>query len=435
MKHFALPLPPLMARFVRAHDDLPQQRRQWVYLWVGALFPPAVILVGLVSGVTHRFDNNALLWIGSGLLMGLACTPTLFGMVRVTMPLICVVILTVCTISEYLNPASFSGVAGLATVIALVSLTESSRRILAAGGVALLCASLPAMISPTDATLPVGLDISSRVGTILVITGLAYVGARVSTKALNDLRANIEDNQAMAQILHENLANLEATVTDRTRSLATRTSELETINADLHEAVAGEARLAQQLRRQSLHDELTGLVNRRGFMNMLNDVESVGGWIVMADLDHFKAINDTWGHPAGDQALCMFADTLRQVTPADGLAARVGGEEFAVVLPGPREAEEMTAFLDRLLAEVRSLKVPAMRGTQVTVSLGAAGFSARQTTPSPAPEPLADHLSGFDTPSSVTRRRQSMEALRCADQALYQAKEGGRDRAVISRSQ
>lgn len=160
------------------------------------------------------------------------------------------------------------------------------------------------------------------------------------------------------------------------------------------------------LKADSLTDPLSGLLNRRGFeeraMLLLDRCAEVNlpVALVLADLDHFKSINDIHGHEAGDRVIVDFAGRLRQAAGGRGIAGRLGGEEFAVLLP----LSDLGAA--RLFAEaVRSVfSTGAIDGlpfgTKVTASFGVAARTAA--------EPLAP-------------------LLRRADDALYKAKQSGRD--------
>jgi diguanylate cyclase (GGDEF)-like protein len=161
---------------------------------------------------------------------------------------------------------------------------------------------------------------------------------------------------------------------------------------------------ADVLRHAASHDPLTGLLNRAGLDQragtMLRGLrQSV---VVMADLDHFKQVNDTYGHQVGDQVLVAFAAACRDTLRSTDLVVRYGGEELVLVLPGASATAARAAAAavrERLLESARSGGLPA-----VTASFGVAQV---------APDESFDH------------------ALRRADAALYRAKAAGRDRVVV----
>lgn len=158
------------------------------------------------------------------------------------------------------------------------------------------------------------------------------------------------------------------------------------------------------------HDPLTGLLNRRSFERELErhvvHVERYGpqGAAIVLDLDHFKTVNDTLGHGAGDELIVRVAHALSSRLRASDVLARLGGDEFAILLSmaTPQEAQ---AVAEAVLESVRSQTVPTATGRTrtVTASLGLALFSR---------DPK---LTGE-------------EVLVNADLAMYEAKEGGRDR-------
>ncbi len=141
-----------------------------------------------------------------------------------------------------------------------------------------------------------------------------------------------------------------------------------------------------QLRR-SLHDELTGLPNRRCLEQRLSEQLDAGGsaTTVLLDLDRFKDINDSLGHHAGDELLRMVADRLQHSVPADGMAAHLGGDEFAVLLP---DADDATAA--SVVAMVRhAFSVPYGLGElQVTVD---ASLGVARTRPGGGPTEVLRH--------------------------------------------
>jgi diguanylate cyclase (GGDEF)-like protein/PAS domain S-box-containing protein len=162
--------------------------------------------------------------------------------------------------------------------------------------------------------------------------------------------------------------------------------------------ITEQRRAAESLRYHADHDVLTGLVNRRRFEE---ELERCGrGAVVIVDVDHFKFVNDSLGHEAGDAVLRGVASSLRERVGASGLPARLGGDEFAVLLPGAGEQEARELAVS-LLHAVRS------RETRVPVT-ASAGISVLDAGPTQNPG----------------------DALVAADIALYEAKEGGRDRVA-----
>lgn len=162
-------------------------------------------------------------------------------------------------------------------------------------------------------------------------------------------------------------------------------------------------------RQRAETDSLTELPNRRSFDRALARVSRGRGprALVALDIDHFKRVNDTLGHEAGDDALRHLARVLREGLRDGDIAARVGGEEFEVLLPGG-DLRLGLEVAERLRAQVEARPFQA-RGTEVrlTVSCGVAAF--------PDPVASADNL------------------VKMADAALYQAKREGRNRVVAAR--
>jgi diguanylate cyclase (GGDEF)-like protein len=178
-----------------------------------------------------------------------------------------------------------------------------------------------------------------------------------------------------------------------------------------HAAIAlSNARLVTRLERQAAEDPLTGLANQRAFYRTcaaefsraLRSESEVS--IVMLDLDHFKVINDAHGHLQGDQVLLAVADALRRSVRAHDVVARMGGEEFAILLP---DADAAAAFDTAERARTAIARVPVAAAT-LSCSAGVATASPAQASP--------------------------VDLLALADRALYQAKRLGRDRTVSSRS-
>jgi diguanylate cyclase (GGDEF)-like protein len=164
--------------------------------------------------------------------------------------------------------------------------------------------------------------------------------------------------------------------------------------------------VVQEGRRMAYQDELTGIPGRRAFAEHLLRLGR-RYTIAMADVDHFKAFNDTHGHDAGDRVLQQVAAQLDQVG-GGGRAFRCGGEEFALVFPG-RSALEARPHLERLRVRIASspVRLPA-RGPSVAVTVSI-GFAEAQ----------AD-------------LRSPEEVIQAADRALYEAKHAGRNRVCCS---
>lgn len=192
----------------------------------------------------------------------------------------------------------------------------------------------------------------------------------------------------------------------RTALLLRDVTVRERMQRDLHMANAALERLARE-------DALTGLANRRRFMEVLKqELERVGRYghplaVVMLDLDHFKAVNDTHGHGAGDAVLREAARALRSVCRDVDLAARLGGEELALLLP------ETDAAGARVVAERARERIAGVahetsegRTFRVTASFGVA-----------AARPGAS----------------SESVLHAADEALYRAKAAGRNQVAMAR--
>jgi diguanylate cyclase (GGDEF)-like protein len=173
------------------------------------------------------------------------------------------------------------------------------------------------------------------------------------------------------------------------------------------------ARLHQLVRRQALVDPLTGMPNRRqcesALATELSQAQRFGTPLVfvLADLDHFKSINDRHGHPVGDLVLREFSDILRELMRDSDLAARWGGEEFALVLPNTDE-KGATVLMERIrsMLEHRAITVEGYL-LSVTASFGVAMYPQ---------EPTAAGL------------------IAAADEALYIAKRAGRNRVETARA-
>ena len=171
-------------------------------------------------------------------------------------------------------------------------------------------------------------------------------------------------------------------------------------------------RLEGELREMAATDFLTGLPNRRHFLARLEQElarihrrEGHCASVLMLDSDHFKQVNDTFGHAAGDKILKHLAELMRNELRKIDTAGRVGGEEFGVILPGA-DLTAAEGFAERLRKKVAGTPVAQEdRLIPLTVSIGVAGMNASDAS--------AD------------------DALVRADRALYRAKEHGRNRVEV----
>jgi diguanylate cyclase (GGDEF)-like protein len=163
----------------------------------------------------------------------------------------------------------------------------------------------------------------------------------------------------------------------------------------------------QELRTESMTDLLSGLLNRRGFEERGRTALANAGEyglptaLLICDIDHFKAVNDRFGHACGDQVIAAFARCLADAAGSRHVTARIGGEEFAAVLSGAN-LKTGRLFAEAVRQACSTLKVPGLpEGHAVTASFG-----------------VAELQSGEDLTSLMRR----------ADAALYEAKKRGRDR-------
>jgi len=201
---------------------------------------------------------------------------------------------------------------------------------------------------------------------------------------------------------------------DENRHLAAQVRRLE---VDLHRSSTELAKLRGELRgavRDALTDPLTGLANRRSFDLELRTVtarasRSSPAHLVMADIDHFKRVNDVHGHDIGDEVLRIVGEVLIAHVRRDSVVARLGGDEFGLLLPGA--GPRYTARIAIRLCELLASRPLVLRGhpeaiERITLSIGVAAWHAGES---------------------------SAEWYARADAALYEAKRRGRNRISIAR--
>ena len=160
----------------------------------------------------------------------------------------------------------------------------------------------------------------------------------------------------------------------------------------------------------AMTDQLTGLNNRRAFFQLGKSVEDMvfrydySYSVMMIDIDLFKAINDTHGHSIGDQVIHALALTIKEMTRPSDISARLGGEEFAVILP-ETNSKSASVIAERLRINVTKIRIPNLaEPLTISVSIGVAELDSKTST---LEKTLAD-----------------------ADKALYDAKEHGRNRVI-----
>ncbi|WP_230971098.1 diguanylate cyclase domain-containing protein [Nitrogeniibacter aestuarii] len=145
-----------------------------------------------------------------------------------------------------------------------------------------------------------------------------------------------------------------------------------------HKEMENEKEHWQQLAR---HDALTGLTNRKGFFEAAERVlsraqrESECGALFLLDLDGFKPINDTLGHPIGDHVLKNFGDRLQSIARQSDVTARLGGDEFVLLCPGLQGASTIDSVCERIVDAVRSVGPMSVNGKSLGVSIGVAHYT------------------------------------------------------------
>ncbi|HEB98661.1 MAG TPA: diguanylate cyclase [Thiotrichales bacterium] len=213
-----------------------------------------------------------------------------------------------------------------------------------------------------------------------------------------------------SELMYQNVTLIPLTGSDG------RVNQVGIIIYDVTDTAVGKLELREANRRfkeLSRTDHLTQLHNRGYWEGRVEEefrrVQRSGrpSSLVMFDIDHFKKINDGYGHPAGDEVIRSTAQALRDSIRATDIAGRYGGEEFGVVLLDSA-AEDAAQVAERLRQRIEALEVRYQDfRIRYTISLGVAGVN----------EEMSSHEAWID----------------CADQALYEAKEGGRNQVVIYR--
>jgi diguanylate cyclase (GGDEF)-like protein len=238
-----------------------------------------------------------------------------------------------------------------------------------------------------------------------IYRGLLTIGQYIGvTRTLQSHVWHIKGSlRLVAEYDIEELERLNDTVLGLNREYAKAQLDLAQINLKLQQREA-------QIVATSLTDPLTGVGNRRqldqALVAEINRADREGTLLsaFMADLDHFKVVNDTYGHEAGDRVLAAFGGLLRRSTRATDVVARFGGEEFVVLMPNTDLANAY-AIANRIRGSLAAAPVEALSKT-VTASFGVAERAPRE---------------------------QGHDLLRRADAALYEAKRSGRN-CVVTQS-
>lgn len=247
-------------------------------------------------------------------------------------------------------------------------------------------------------------------GLILLFAGGVYFMRRAVVKPIIRVTRNLEQVKAShrpVQLRREWMRELD-NIALAVQAFGAALARLSQYAIELEQEIAERQKAQAQLLELATTDSLTGLHNRRHFMESAQqELDRARRYqtplsLALLDADHFKAVNDRYGHPVGDQALQMLAATGRRLLRDIDLFARIGGEEFAILLP---QTDHAAAWIvaDRLRQAIMDQSIATEEGPlRLTVSLGLASLD-------PATADLDD-------------------LIRRADLALYQAKQNGRNR-------
>ncbi|EKV28211.1 GGDEF domain protein [Caenispirillum salinarum AK4] len=265
-----------------------------------------------------------------------------------------------------------------------------------------------------------------------------HIGSRDTRDGIDDASRRLQDTmtsvatavgtaQAGAQAYGQSLESFSGAMQhggdgDRLAAMLAETRRMTELNRKLEQKLTASRKEVEDLRRnldtleeEASTDALTGISNRKIFDRVLTEesakAQANGTFLslLMVDIDHFKAFNDTHGHPLGDQVLKLVARSMVQCVRETDTAARYGGEEFSVILPNCTIAEAST-IAEKIRRTVAGRRVINRRTNQdlgrVTLSVGVAEMA------------LGEPLTGF---------------VQRADEALYAAKRTGRNRVVSQR--
>ena len=223
-------------------------------------------------------------------------------------------------------------------------------------------------------------------------------------RSMLDARATYEaDTAAGGGACHQALGDLLAAyerLLRETRRLVRRSDRAELEMTLLNQRLQD---LATELEYRATHDPLTGVLNRAAIIERVNQhARQQDLALIVLDIDHFKRVNDSFGHPVGDTVILGVVDCLKTTVPSNGHIGRVGGEEFTVLLP-QREAQASEQVAQAMRAAIENHAFNLPDGSRITASFG------------------VSHLS---------RGGRFDDAYGLADEALYAAKRSGRNQVV-----
>ena len=221
---------------------------------------------------------------------------------------------------------------------------------------------------------------------------------------INDLNITLQEKIFRLEQSREELSlyreNLEREVKIRTRQLGRA-------NEELRKEIDERRRMEAEVLYRANHDNLTGLANRDLFTVRLQEAmdEEEAVAVLFMDLDGFKGINDTLGHDVGDQLLQKIARRLSREVGEKDTVARMGGDEFTVVIPSPSSRKSVGELADRILKSVAKKTALAEQTIAVTASIGISLFPDHGTT--------------------------VQDLMKHADAAMYIAKDGGKNKWIF----
>jgi len=251
--------------------------------------------------------------------------------------------------------------------------------------------------------LLLGTDKASPLHVLIVMVGTTVLGTLICLYAIwAQLRPVTQLKLALDQFEIGGVLNIP-------RALTKKSDEVGRLAETVSDLVLSLNKMTVELRSRATTDVLTGLRNRRWLIDRVSAEPTQSkrnespASLILFDVDHFKAINDSFGHVAGDQVLMAIGETVKDMIRPYDLAARIGGEEFCIVLPRS-DINEAFNVAERLRISFENLKIPDISDRAITCSFGVT--------------PLLTDMKLTDV-------------LRQADIALYEAKGAGRNRVMI----